>query len=82
MKIFKIWVLRGRSQFRDFGAPICRFWGTRLIQRAENGALDPWPLNLRFWGAPIFSPEAPQTFFEGFRSDLGEKSGAPQTQIQ
>ena len=24
--------------------------------RAENGALDPWSLNLRFWGAPIFSP--------------------------
>ena len=32
-------------------------------QRAENGALDPWSLNLRFWGAPIFNPEAPKPLF-------------------
>ena len=32
-------------------------------QRAENGALDPWSLNLRFWGAPIFSLEAPRPLF-------------------
>ena len=31
--------------------------------RAENGALDPWSLNLRFWGAPIFSPEASKPLF-------------------
>ena len=52
------------------------------FQRAENSALDPWSLNLRFWGGPIFSPEAPNPYFEGFRSDLGQKSGVPQTQIQ
>ena len=45
-------------------------------------AMDPWSLNLRFWGAPIFSPEVPNPCFEGFQSNLGQKSGAPQTQIQ
>ena len=51
-------------------------------QRAENGALDPWSLNLRFW-APRSSVQGPQNpYFEGFRSNLGQKSGAPQTQIQ
>ena len=30
-----------------------------MNQRAENGALDP-SLNLRFWRAPIFSPEGPK----------------------
>ena len=32
-------------------------------QRAENGALDPSRLDPRFWGAPIFSPEAPKPLF-------------------
>ena len=32
-------------------------------QRAENGALDPWSLSLRLWGAPIFSPEGPNPLF-------------------
>ena len=35
---------------------------------AENGALDPWSLNLRFWGAPFLSPEAP-TLNRGVPSD-------------
>ena len=48
----------------------------------ENGALDPWSLNLRFWGAPIFSPEAPKPLFWRVSERFGAKSGAPQTQIQ
>ena len=36
-----------------------------------------------FWGRPDFqSRGSPDPYFEGFRSDLGQKSGAPQTQIQ
>ena len=36
-----------------------------------------------FLGRPDFQSRGPQTLdFEGFRSDLGQKSGAPQTQIQ
>ena len=36
-----------------------------------------------FLGAPRFSAQRPQNpYFEGFRSDVGQKSGAPQTQIQ
>ena len=35
------------------------------------------------FGAPRFSVQRPPNpYFEGFRSDLGQKSGAPQTQIQ
>ena len=51
-------------------------------QRAENGALDPWSLDLRLGcpRLPVQRPPAP--YFEGFRSDLEQKSGAPQTQIQ
>ena len=45
-----------------------------FLKRAENGALDPWLLNLRCWGAPIFSPETPKPYFEGFRSDSGRRS--------
>ena len=41
-------------------------------QRAENGALDPWSLNLRFWGAPIFSPEDPKPL----NSRVSERFGA------
>ena len=49
-----------------------------------NGALDPWSLSLRFWGAPIFSPEDPKPLFlKGFGAIiLWQKPGAPQTQIQ
>ena len=35
-----------------------------------------------FLGRPDFSPKGPNPCFEGFRSDVGQKSGAPQTQIQ
>ena len=53
----------------------------RFSQRAENGALHPWSLNLRFWSAPIFAvfsaQRAQNPYFEGFRSDLGQTSGAP-----
>ena len=69
---------RPRKRFLD--SP--REYGWDSNQRAENGALDPWSLNLRF-GAPRFSVEKPQNpCFEGFRSDLGQKYGAPQMQIQ
>ena len=44
-----------------------------LSQRAENGALDPSSLALLCRGAPIFNPEAPKPYFEGFQSDLGPK---------
>ena len=49
----------------------------RQIRRAENGALDPWLLNLRFWGAPIFSPEAPKPLFWRVSERFGQTSGAP-----
>ena len=50
----------------------------RLNQRAEDGALDPWSLNLRFWGAPIFSPEAPKPLFWRVLERFGAKIwGAP-----
>ena len=39
-------------------------------------------VNLCFWGALIFSPEAQNPYFEGLRSDLGQTSGASQTPIQ
>ena len=40
-------------------------------------------LNLRFLGRPDFQSRGPQNpNFEGLWSDLGQKSGAPQTQIQ
>ena len=53
---------------------ICTMWRIGVLscreiklvfhsQRAENGALDPWSLDLCFWGAPIFSPEAPKPLF-------------------
>ena len=43
-----------------------------------------WSLNLRFWGAPIFSPEAPtkNLILKGFRSNLGQNLGRPHMQIQ
>ena len=48
----------------------------------SEGRMGRW-IHGRFWGAPIFSPEVPQNpCFEGFWSDLGQKSGVPQTQIQ
>ena len=63
------------------------FKGKHDYQRAENGALDPWLLNLhfwgtRFWGTPIFSPEAPKPLFRRVSERFGAKIGAPQTQIE
>ena len=67
---------KNHGQSREVFYVYCHF------QRAKNGALEPWSLDLRFWGAPI-SVQSPQNLdFEGFRSDLGQNSGAPQTQIQ
>ena len=49
-----------------------------MLQRAENGALDPWSSNLRFWGAPIFSPEEPKPLIlKGFGTIWGKNLGRP-----
>ena len=51
-------------------------------QRAENRALDPWSLHLRF-GVPRFSVQRPRNpYSKEFQSDLGQESGTPQMQIQ
>ena len=47
------------------------------FQRAENGVLDGWSLNLRFWGAPIFSPEAPTLILKDFGAIWGKNLGRP-----
>ena len=58
------------------------FYTIRNHERAENGAFDLW-LDLHFWGTPIFSPEDPKHFFQWrVGSNLGQTSGAPQTQLQ
>ena len=47
------------KKIRQFGAAV---WGTNLSQRAENGALDAWLLDLRL-GCPRFFPRiAPKSF--------------------
>ena len=41
--------------------------------------VDPSSLDLRFWGAPIFSPEGPKTLIlKGFGAIWGQTPGAPQ----
>ena len=54
-------------------------------QRAEHGALDPWWLNLRFWGAPIFSLETPKPLFwrvsESFGAPNATKKGQKSKQF-
>ena len=49
----------------------------RECQRAENGALDPWSLDLRFWGAPIFSPFWGPFFLKGFAAIWSKNLGYP-----
>ena len=54
-----------------------------IPQRAANGGLDPWWLDLAFLGRPTFPSRGPKTLIlKGFGTS-GRKSGAPQKrQIQ
>ena len=67
--------LRTRLPFQ-VGNTICTVF--HLSRGPRNGALDPWSLNLRFWGAPIFSPEAPKPLLlKGFGAIWGKNLGRP-----
>ena len=65
-----------RGIFRGFsGVVTLCLWPSGAV--GENGTLDPSSLDLRFWGAPIFSPEDPKPCFEVFSSEWGKNLGRP-----
>ena len=54
-----------------------------FCQRAENGALDPWSLDLRFGAPQIFAPNPFETLQnKGFWGLWTENRGTPKTQFQ
>ena len=56
-------------------------WGEDIRGQRMGGWTHRGWTGLRFWGAPVFSPEASTSTFKRFWTDLGQTFEATRTQI-